>query len=70
MVIHSATKYLDSQGRVLGGLIAGKKHLTEKVKGFVRHSGPALAPFNAWVISKSLETLAVRMDRHCENVLS
>ncbi len=54
----------------LGGLIAGKKHLIEKIKGFARHSGPALAPFNAWVISKSLETLAVRMDRHCENALS
>ena len=70
LVIHSATKYLDGQGRVLGGLIAGKKHLIEKIKGFARHSGPALAPFNAWVISKSLETLAVRMDRHCENALS
>lgn len=54
LVIHSATKYLDGQGRVLGGLIAGKKHLIEKIKGFARHSGPALAPFNAWVISKSL----------------
>ncbi len=69
LVIHSATKYLDGQGRVLGGLIAGKQTLIDEIKGFARHSGPALSPFNAWVISKSLETLAVRMDRHSENAL-
>lgn len=69
LVIHSATKYLDGQGRVLGGLIAGKQSLIDEVQGFARHSGPALSPFNAWVISKSLETLAVRMDRHSENAL-
>lgn len=69
LIIHSATKYLDGQGRVLGGLIAGKQNLIDEVQGFARHSGPALSPFNAWVISKSLETLAVRMDRHSENAL-
>lgn len=69
LVIHSATKYLDGQGRVLGGLIAGKQHLIDEVQAFARHSGPALSPFNAWVISKSLETLAVRMDRHCSSSL-
>ncbi len=69
LVIHSATKYLDGQGRVLGGLIAGKQNLIDEVQGFARHSGPALSPFNAWVISKSIETLAVRMDRHSENAL-
>lgn len=69
LVIHSATKYLDGQGRVLGGLIAGKQHLIDEIQAFARHSGPAMSPFNAWVISKSLETLAVRMDRHSENAL-
>lgn len=69
LVIHSATKYIDGQGRVLGGLIAGKKELITEIKAFARHSGPALSPFNAWVLSKSLETLAVRMDRHSENAL-
>jgi O-succinylhomoserine sulfhydrylase len=69
LVIHSATKYLDGQGRVLGGLIAGKQELIDEVQGFARHSGPALSPFNAWVISKSLETLAIRMDRHSENAI-
>ncbi len=69
LVIHSATKYLDGQGRVLGGLIAGKQELIDEIQSFARHSGPALSPFNAWVISKSLETLSVRMDRHSENAL-
>ncbi len=67
LVVHSATKFLDGQGRVLGGLILGKKELIQKIRFFLRHTGPAISPFNAWVISKSLETLAVRMDRHCEN---
>lgn len=67
LVIHSATKYLDGQGRVLGGLIAGKKELIDEIKSFSRHSGPALSPFNAWIISKSLETLAIRMEKHSEN---
>ncbi len=69
LVIHSATKYLDGQGRVLGGLIVGKKELIAEIKLFARHSGPALSPFNAWTISKSLETLAIRMEKHSENAL-
>jgi len=67
MVIHSATKYIDGQGRVLGGAVAGPQHLIDKVHQFLRGAGPSLSPFNAWVLSKSLETLAVRMDRHCDN---
>jgi len=67
--IHSATKYIDGQGRTLGGIILGSKELMKQIEGFARHSGPAMSPFNAWLLSKSLETLAVRMDRHCENAL-
>lgn len=67
IVTHSATKFIDGQGRVLGGCILGKKALIEQVRYFARHTGPALSPFNAWILSKSLETLAVRMDKHCEN---
>ena len=67
--IHSATKYIDGQGRALGGIILGSKALINDVIAFARHSGPSLSPFNAWLLSKSLETLAVRMDRHCENAL-
>lgn len=67
--IHSATKYIDGQGRVLGGVILGSKALMAEIMAFARHSGPSLSPFNAWILSKSLETLAVRMDRHCENAL-
>ncbi|GLR17840.1 O-succinylhomoserine sulfhydrylase [Portibacter lacus] len=67
IICHSATKFIDGQGRVLGGLVAGKKEIVEKVFNYVRSAGPSLSPFNAWVLSKSLETLAVRMDRHCEN---
>ena len=69
IVIHSATKYLDGQGRVLGGILVGRKELIDEVKLFARHSGPALSPFNAWIISKSLETLALRMDRHADSAL-
>ena len=69
LVLHSATKFLDGQGRVLGGLIVGRKDLVEEVRGFARATGPALSPFNAWILSKSLETLALRMDRHCSNAL-
>jgi O-succinylhomoserine sulfhydrylase len=69
LVTHSATKFIDGQGRVLGGLILGSKELIKEVRFFNRHTGPALSPFNAWVLSKSLETLPVRMDRHCENAL-
>ncbi|MBE9601755.1 O-succinylhomoserine sulfhydrylase [Pedobacter sp. MC2016-24] len=67
--IHSATKFIDGQGRTLGGIILGSKNLILEIEGFARHSGPAMSPFNAWLLSKSLETLAVRMDRHCENAL-
>lgn len=69
LVIHSATKYMDGQGRVLGGIVVGKKELIHEVYLYGRLTGPSLSPFNAWVLSKSLETLAVRMDRHCENAL-
>lgn len=69
LVIHSATKYMDGQGRVLGGIVVGKKELIQEVYLFGRLTGPSMSPFNAWVLSKSLETLALRMDRHCENAL-
>ena len=69
IVIHSGTKYLDGQGRVIGGVIVGRKELINDVQFFARHSGPSLSPFNAWILSKSLETLAVRMERHCENAM-
>ena len=69
LVIHSATKLIDGQGRVLGGVVAGNKALIREIYLFSRNTGPALSPFNAWVLSKSLETLAVRVDKHCENAL-
>jgi O-succinylhomoserine sulfhydrylase len=69
LVTHSATKYIDGQGRVLGGLILGSKELIKEVAFFTKHTGPALSPFNAWLLSKSMETLGVRMDRHCSNAL-
>jgi len=67
--IHSATKYIDGQGRTLGGIILSSEEIIEKIKAFARHTGPALSPFNAWILSKSLETLDVRMERHCKNAL-
>ena len=70
IVIHSATKYIDGQGRVMGGIIVGDEKNIEEIYTFNRSTGPALSPFNAWVLSKSLETLAVRMDRHCDNALA
>lgn len=70
LVIHSATKLLDGQGRVLGGATVGKAELIHKIYLFARNTGPALSPFNAWVLSKSLETLAVRIDKHCENAMT
>jgi O-succinylhomoserine sulfhydrylase len=69
LVVHSATKWMDGQGRVLGGIVVGKKELIEQLRFFCRHTGPAMSPFNAWILSKSLETLAVRLDRHCSNAL-
>ena len=70
IVIHSATKYIDGQGRVLGGAILGSAALIADDRFFARHTGPSMSAFNAWVLSKSLETLAVRMDRHCANALA
>ncbi len=69
LVIHSGTKLMDGQGRVLAGITVGKADLIDKVYRFSRITGPSLSPFNAWILSKSLETLAVRVDRHCENAL-
>ena len=69
LVVHSATKWLDGQGRVLGGVVVGKKELIHEIYLFCRSTGPALSPFNAWVLSKSLETLDVRMERHAKNAL-
>jgi len=70
LITHSSTKYIDGQGRVLGGLVAGRKDLMAEIKKFCRSTGPSLSPFNAWLLSKSLETLAVRLDRHCDNALA
>ncbi len=69
LVVHSATKWLDGQGRVLGGVVVGKKELINDIYLFCRNTGPALSPFNAWILSKSLETLEVRMERHASNAL-
>ncbi len=70
LVMHSGTKFMDGQGRVLGGILVGRKELIEEVRFFCRHTGPSLSPFNAWVLSKGLETLAVRMEQHCRNALA
>jgi O-succinylhomoserine sulfhydrylase len=70
VVIHSATKYLDGQGRVLGGAVLGSQALMEGVYTFLRTAGPTLSAFNAWVILKGLETLAIRMDAHSRNALA
>ncbi len=67
IVVHSATKWIDGQGRVLGGAVVGRKDLIHEMYLFCRSTGPSMSPFNAWVLSKSLETLEVRMDRHCSN---
>lgn len=69
LVMHSATKWIDGQGRSLGGMILGDQGLMDEIVFFCRHTGPALSPFNAWLMSKSLETLAVRMEAHCRNAL-
>lgn len=70
LVTHSATKFIDGQGRVLGGVVVGRLELILEIKFFARQTGPALSPFNAWVLSKSLETLSVRMEKHSENALA
>jgi len=69
LIIHSATKYIDGQGRVLGGVVLGRKDLIDDIYLFGRVTGPSLSPFNAWILSKSLETLALRIERHSENAL-
>ncbi len=70
LITHSATKFMDGQGRVLGGAILGTKELVGELRFFCRQTGPALSPFNAWVISKGIETLGLRMERHCQNALA
>ncbi len=69
LVIHSATKFIDGQGRVLGGVVVGRKELIHPMYLFVRNTGPSLSPFNAWVLTKSLETLFIRMDKHADSAL-
>ncbi|MDN3621125.1 O-succinylhomoserine sulfhydrylase [Polaribacter undariae] len=69
LVIHSATKLIDGQGRVLGGVTVGRADLLREIYLFARNTGPAMSPFNAWVLSKSLETLSIRVEKHCENAL-
>lgn len=70
LVTHSATKFMDGQGRVIAGAVLGKKELIKEVRFFARHTGPSISPFNAWILSKSLETLAVRLERHCASALA
>jgi len=69
LVIHSATKFIDGQGRVLGGVVVGRKELIRPLYLFIRNTGPSMSPFNAWVLSKSLETLFIRMERHAASAL-
>lgn len=69
LVSHSATKYIDGQGRVIGGIAVGNKNLIDEIRFFARQTGPSLSPFNAWILSKSLETLPLRMEKHCSNAL-
>ena len=70
LVIHSATKFIDGQGRVMGGAICGKGEYVDVCYDFLKRTGASLSPFNAWVLSKSLETLSIRMERHCQNALA
>ena len=70
LVVHSATKLIDGQGRVLGGVTVGSEDLIRKIYLFARNTGPAMSPFNAWILSKRLETLAVRVEKHCENAFN
>lgn len=67
VIIHSATKYLDGQGRCVGGAVVGSSELIEKLTGFMRSAGPCMSPFNAWVFIKGLETLRLRMEQHSRN---
>lgn len=70
IITHSATKFIDGQGRVVGGCVLASKEHIKEVRAFCRQTGSAMSPFNAWILSKSLETLHVRMDRHCSNALA
>lgn len=70
IVSHSATKWMDGQGRVLGGIVVGEAALIREIYLFCRNTGPSMSAFNAWVLSKSLETLEVRIERHCKNALA
>ncbi|MGC8119016.1 O-succinylhomoserine sulfhydrylase [Marinobacter sp. VGCF2001] len=69
IVIHSATKYLDGQGRCVGGVVVGPAKYLDEIYGFIRSAGPTMSPFNAWVFQKGLETLPIRMRAHCDNAL-
>ncbi len=69
LVLHSATKFIDGQGRVLGGVVVGRKELIYQLYLFVRNTGPSMSPFNAWVLTKSLETLFIRMEKHADNAM-
>jgi len=70
LVIHSATKYLDGQGRAIGGAVVGPEEMLKELVGVVRTCGPCMSPFNAWIFLKGLETLGLRMKAHCENTLA
>ena len=67
IVLHSATKFIDGQGRTIGGAVLGYNRFLKDVRSMAKQTGPCMSPFNGWILSKSLETLAVRMDKHCEN---
>ncbi|MEM9675116.1 MAG: aminotransferase class I/II-fold pyridoxal phosphate-dependent enzyme [Bacteroidota bacterium] len=70
LVTHSATKFIDGQGRTVGGAVLGRKEVIDEVRFMARHTGPAMSPFHGWILSKSLETLSVRMEKHCQNALT
>lgn len=70
LVVHSATKFIDGQGRVIAGAVVGNSDIIQTLSDYIRRTGACLSPFNAWILSKSLETLAVRMDRHCDNAMA
>lgn len=70
LVAHSSTKFIDGQGRTIGGLLVGRGDLMSEIKTFARNTGPSMSPFNAWLLSKSLETLQLRVEKHCENALA
>ncbi|MEM9830705.1 MAG: aminotransferase class I/II-fold pyridoxal phosphate-dependent enzyme [Bacteroidota bacterium] len=70
LITHSATKFIDGQGRTIGGAVLGKQEAIDEVRFLARHTGPAMSPFHGWILSKSLETLSVRMEKHCQNALA